>query len=70
MDAFVDQHFFEIGQLMKKMLSLFSGAEAKDLLYDSAIVPTAIKQGDLASSGKLIDVTLEIPLFGFFVGRF
>ena len=44
--------------------------EVKNRFNHGAVVPAAVKQHDLTATGKLFDITLEIPLTQLHVRRF
>ena len=70
LDAAAHQHFFKLRHGAEELFVFFIVAKAHDLFNTRAVVPTAVKQHDLARSRQMRDVALEVPL-GFFpvVGR-
>ena len=62
-DAAVDNHAaFEGRALIQKALLLRAAGEAHHALHAGAVVPTAVKDHDLARGGKVTDVALQVKL--------
>ena len=68
-DAAADHHALELGSLAHELEILVRRAEAHDVLDAAAVVPGAVEENDFALGGKVLDVTLEIPLAALGVGR-
>ncbi len=61
-DAGADQHPLELGAGAQKLAILGVAAKAHHPLYPGAVVPGAVKQHHLASSGQVCHVALKVPL--------
>ena len=68
LDAGTDQHFLEFRHGAKKLLVFVIAAKAHHPLDAGPIIPTAVKEHDLAGRRQVGDVALEIPLGFFAVG--
>ncbi len=68
-DPGLDHGLFDQGDGVEKGAGLFLGAEAHDAFDARAVVPTAIKDDDLARGGEVGDVTLDVHLGFFTLGR-
>src|ERR1700761_3980889 len=66
-DSRPDQHALELGNRAEELLHFVVLGEAHDLLDTSPVVPTSIKQYDLAGRGQVSDIPLEVPLGSFAV---
>src|SRR5208283_5398560 len=69
-DAGADQHALDLRTLAHEFEVVVRRAETHHALHAGPVVPGAVEEYDLAGRGKLRDVTLEIPLRPFALGRF
>src|SRR5262252_2925244 len=58
----MDQHAFELRTRSQEFGILFLCAKSHDMLDASSVVPTAVKQHDLAGAGQVGNIALEVPL--------
>ncbi|EXI66496.1 MAG: hypothetical protein AW08_02610 [Candidatus Accumulibacter adjunctus] len=68
-DAAAYQHSFELRAGTEELAVFLLGAEAHDALDTSPVVPAAIEENHLATGGKVLHVTLEIPRCRLALGR-
>src|SRR5262249_24060918 len=64
-DPGTDVHALEVRYRAEKLFDILLRAETHNALDADAVVPTAVEQHDLAASGKMRQVTLEVPLRAF-----
>src|SRR5271165_4952329 len=62
LNAGTDQHFFELRHRTEELFILIVGAKAHYALDAGTIIPAAVEEHHLTSSGKVRRVALEIPL--------
>ena len=60
-DAGAHEHALELRRLPHELVVLLVGAEAHHPFDAGAVVPTAVEQHDLAFTGEVLYVALEVP---------